>query len=566
MIGMGHQRLNLTNAVVVSWFRHALYFSSVGWLVVVTVAIVIVLSLGGRGSVANLLRDSSEPRARTYLRWGFGALWFVDGLLQLQPSMPLGLANQVVAPLLGRSPAWLRPLMSTGITLWNTHPITLAVGVAWLQIGLGVALLVTSGRLSHWVGAASALWAALIWLVGNGAGGVFLRGSSILFGWPGASLFYVAAGAWLIVSQRRFCEHFSTLTLRALSVLLIGAIKLQSMPSAQFWHGGSSNAIAVMTRSMTGMAQPQWLARFVRDVGSLASGLGGVVNVLVVAWLATCAGGLWLTPSRQWRWPVRSLVVGCLVLWVATEDTSLFGGLATDVNSLLPLAILAWCAQPRRETLPLPAPRDRERPARSQLVAAATGIAMMLFAATTMGWATFAGAETTQFVAQNGPATEVQTPAPPFTLMNQLGHRYTLGAHRGDSTLLTFLPPRCSGECQRFVGQLRLLADAQGPHPHFDVVAVQEGGAGPTIGRELVARGLENVSNFYFLSGTRAVTDRVLASYRAAAGWKFSPTGEILIVGPAGRIRWRVGDRGGATPADTASAVAEFQLLLASTQ
>jgi len=42
---------------------------------------------------------TNEPRARTYLRWSFGVIWLVDGILQFQVSMPLGLANNVVAPL-----------------------------------------------------------------------------------------------------------------------------------------------------------------------------------------------------------------------------------------------------------------------------------------------------------------------------------------------------------------------------------------------------------------------------------------------------------------------------------
>ena len=563
MIGMGHQRLNLTNTIVVSWFRHALYVSSVAWLVVLTIGILILLGRSDHGRFANLLHASNEPRARMLLRRGFGVLWFIDGLLQLQPAMPLGLANHVVAPILDRSPSWLRPLMGVGITLWNSHPITLAVGVAWLQIGIGVTLFVASGRLSHWVGGASALWAAMIWLVGNGAGGIFLRGSSILFGWPGASVFYVIAGAWLLVTPRLFRENYSTLTLRLLSLLLVGAIKLQSMPSAQFWHGGSANAIAVMTRSMTATAQPRWLAWFVRDVGSLASRFGSVLNIVVVAWLALCAVGLWLTPSRRWRWPVRTLVVGCLFLWVATEDTSLFGGLATDVNSLLPLALLAWCAQPRLETLTAATLSGPVSGARTQMLAASSGLAMVLFAVATMGWATFGGAETTQYVAENGPAVAVGIHAPLFSLTDQRGRRYSLAEHRGRSTLLAFLGPRCGGACQQFLQQVRLLAAAEGPHPGFAVVVAEVGETAPELRHLIVARGLAKVENFYFLHGPPSVSDAILTAYQAATGGAYSPTQKIFIVSSDGRLRWQLRDRLFSTSSDNPSAVAEFQLLLA---
>src|SRR5580704_14033527 len=39
-----------------------------------------------------------EPPARRILRIGFGLLWVLDGLLQAQSSMPLGLPSGVIQP------------------------------------------------------------------------------------------------------------------------------------------------------------------------------------------------------------------------------------------------------------------------------------------------------------------------------------------------------------------------------------------------------------------------------------------------------------------------------------
>jgi len=58
--------------------------------------------------------------------------------------MPLGLANNVVAPLRANTPSWLNALMSHGIFLWNSHRSTWR-GVAWLQVGIGLILLVSNG-------------------------------------------------------------------------------------------------------------------------------------------------------------------------------------------------------------------------------------------------------------------------------------------------------------------------------------------------------------------------------------------------------------------------------------
>jgi len=51
------------------------------------------------------------------------------------------------------TPGFLRSLMEHGIFIWNSHPITMAVGVAWFQVGIGLILLVSNGRTGRWVGA-----------------------------------------------------------------------------------------------------------------------------------------------------------------------------------------------------------------------------------------------------------------------------------------------------------------------------------------------------------------------------------------------------------------------------
>ena len=78
-----------------------------------------------------------EPRSRTYLRMAFGAIWLIDGILQFQASMPLAMANGIVAPAAAGTPSWLHALMFDGIGIWNNHPIALAVGTAWIQVGIG---------------------------------------------------------------------------------------------------------------------------------------------------------------------------------------------------------------------------------------------------------------------------------------------------------------------------------------------------------------------------------------------------------------------------------------------
>ncbi|MEI6710684.1 MAG: hypothetical protein WCL17_06895, partial [Actinomycetota bacterium] len=248
MGGIGQGSFTLTNPTVVSLFHHL--------LLVVDLAYVIMFAfvLVGAGAVTKKMFTFNlsevglgETRQRSYLRFGFGGLWLLAGLLQFQPSMPLGLADGVVRPSTENAPAWLDSLVRLGIGVWNNHPLALAAAVAWLQIGIGLGLIVSNGRLSRCLGAFSAAYAVGIWVMGNSMGGIFQSTSTLLFGWPGATLFYVVAGLWLAISYDRFEKYFSKQTLRGLAVMFALAALLQSLPSRGFWRGGNDNALTQMT-------------------------------------------------------------------------------------------------------------------------------------------------------------------------------------------------------------------------------------------------------------------------------------------------------------------------------
>lgn len=513
----------------------------------------------------------TAPRSRTYLRWGFGALWLVDGILQFQASMPLGLANNVVAPMSNGTPPPLHSLMGYAVTMWNSHPITFASSVAWLQIGLGLLLLVANGTTGRVAGAASALWAAIVWLVGNGAGGLFVHGATILFGWPGASLFYVYAGVWLALDTERFRRSFSSVTRRSLAVLLAVGAVVQSLPVTGFWHGGPTNALAKMATYMSAISQPKWLAGSVRTIGSVAATMGGGVNVIVLLWLLIAAIGLWMSATTSWRWPVYVVVVGGVVLWLLTEDTSLFGGLSTDVNSMPPLVLTAWCASPTLRTAATHSGRlPREMVSSTGSVIATFATSMVLVSSVAMGWATVAGAETTLYLAQNGPATAVNSPAKPFTLVDQFGQRYTLGEHPGRVTLLTFLDPHCWTDCPLLASQIAHVRQEFPASAKLDIVAVA---ADPyheslsDIRHFIDTRGLRAVPNFYFVTGTRAQTSSVWRNYGISVVMK--PTDKMsvhsdfmFIIAPNGNLHWIVPDNPLSSSAGTSSAVAELGGLL----
>ena len=573
MPGMNPHTFNLSNALVVALFRHALFVTGLLRLTVIAMVIMFVLILSRKILFFNLSPEGvNEPRARTYLRWGFGLVWLVDGILQFQISMPLGLANNVVSPLTVNTPSWLHSLMNHGVYLWNSHPVNLAVGVAWLQVGIGLALLVSNGMTGRIAGLISALWATLIWLIGNGAGGIFVSGASFLFGWPGATVFYAIAGVWLFLKPEIFQRWFSMVTLRIIAIVVAAGAVLQFLPSTEFWHGGDTNAVTVMTSFMTKIAQPHWLAWLSRGVGTIAGTLGGGFNVVVILWLGICATGLWFGAKYGWRWPVWSLVAGCLFFWLTSEDTSLFGGLSTDFNSLLPLAVLVWCATPALRDVPK---RERRLPQElmtsTGAVVATFAVSMIVYSSALMATSTFAGAETTLYQAQNGGASATTTKAPAFSLTDQSGKPYSLGEHPGYVTLLTFLDPRCYTDCPLLAQQLKTLRAELPVSAKLDLVAVAADPYHEQLSdlRHFIAiRRLTHVEHFYFVTGKLEAVRKIWASYGIGVSMTKSDVMSIhsdsmFIINSKNQVKWVIPDDPISSSSGQASAVSELRVLLA---
>jgi cytochrome oxidase Cu insertion factor (SCO1/SenC/PrrC family) len=570
---MSSRTIDLTNYLVVGLFKHALFVDYVLWFGVVAFIALMVLLATQRIFRFNLLASGNEePRARTYLRWGFGAIWLVDGILQFQSSMPLGLANLVIRPMAQGTPSWLHSLMLHFINLWNEHPIALAAGVAWFQVGIGLVILVSKGRTGRWGAGVSALWAGFIWLIGNGAGGFFTHGASILFGWPGATLFYVAVGVWLFVDPVLFQKYFSTFVLRFTSLVFLVAIIYQSLPSAGFWHGGKTNALAAMSSTMAKTPQPHPLAWVVRHGGVISAHLGVALNIIVILWLLTCSYGLWRSVATKWRWPIWTAVTGCLILWVVAQDAALYGGLSTDFNSLLPLAVLIWCASPRLRELAPRAQRVRfEMTSGAGAVVATFAWAMIVASVVSMGVASVRGPENTFFLAQNGSVTPINSVAAPFTLTNQFDKPYSLGEHAGYVTVLTFLDPVCWTDCPLIANQLADVRAQLSPNAKVDIVAVAADPYHEKISdvRHFIAlRDLSKVKDFYFVTGKLSATSKVWSEYGIGVTMTRTDAMSIhsdyvFIISPAGHLKWVIPDDPLASTSMTVSSVAQIKTLLA---
>ena len=183
----------------------------------------------GRGAG---LAWSAEPDGRRLLRIGFGLLWVFDGILQAQPAMAAGLPSQVIQPTAASSPGWVQHLVNWGGTTWSYHPIQAGAAAVWIQVGIGIWLLVApSGLWSRAAGLVSAGWGLVVWVFGESFGGIFAPGLSWLFGAPGAALFYCVAGVLVALPLAAWrTPRLGRGVLAVMGAFFLGMAVLQAWP------------------------------------------------------------------------------------------------------------------------------------------------------------------------------------------------------------------------------------------------------------------------------------------------------------------------------------------------
>ena len=380
MTGMG-QGLKSNNPTITTAFRSALDHQ---FLIVVIVAVVLALAWNvirtlnyRRAVAAGTLEEKvpdpwpyPEPPARRVLRLGFGILWLFDGLLQVQSSMPVGLPSQVITPAAATSPGWVQHLVNVGTTIWTDHPVSAAAATVWIQVGIGLFLLVAPrGYWSRSAGVVSAGWGVLVWVFGEAFGGIFAPGASWLFGSPGAAVFYVVAGVLVALRDSSWeTPELGRWLLRAVGAFFIGMGVLQAWPGRGFWSGqthpgGVPGTLTTMVDQMGQVSQPSLFSSWVRSFASFEATHGWAVNFVVVVALIGIGACFVSGRTRLLRAGVIAGAVLCLANWILVQDFGFFGGVGTDPNSMIPMAVVftagyvAVVRVPARAESPVPSVR-----------------------------------------------------------------------------------------------------------------------------------------------------------------------------------------------------------------
>jgi len=594
--------LNLSDPAVVAAFKAALVHQGLIALLIfgllglawITLRASLPAWAAGAGPAPEATA-AAEPGWRRLLRIGFGLLWVFDGILQAQPKMAIGLPSQVIEPIAAASPGWVQRLVNVGGTTWSYHPMQAGASAVWIQVGIGLWLIVAArGPLSRLAGLASVGWGLVVWVFGEAFGGIFAPGLTWLFGAPGAVLIYAVAGALIALPERAWrSRRLGQLMTAGTGAFLLGMAVLQAWPGRGFWQGishGQPGTLAGMTQAMAQTSQPGFLSAWINAFTTFDEAHGFAVNVFVVAALAV-TGAAFLSGRPQLIRPVLTgFTVLCLADWVLIEDLGFLGGLGTDPNSMIPMVLLAAAGYlavaraPAEASAPASSAaaaaswRDRLRIAAGPRalasaslgsVAAVGAIGVIILGAAPMAAAQASPvADTILAQAIDGSSTPLYSAAPPFSLTDQHGRDVTLASLRGKVVLLTFLDPVCTTDCPLEAQEFRQAGQLLGADDRrVELVAIVANPVDYQLGYTQAfdrQEGLDGVPNWLYLTGSPAQLAQVWHGYGIAA--EIAPAGSMIahseiafVIDSRGRLRQEMDfDPGPGTAATQSSFAAEL--------
>ena len=461
-----------------------------------------------------------EPSARRFLRCAFGALWIVDGMLQAQPRMPAGFIGEIQAQA-DTGPGWLAALVDPLARAWLRHPVAADAATVWVQVGIGLLLLLGGRGLAARLAAWAALgWGLVVWVLGEALGGLLQPGATWWTGAPGAVLVYVLAAVVLLLPWAAWQSGRAQVVVRrAVAGWLAAAAVLQALP----WEGGwTARGAAAPFAAGAALPQPALLSRPLAGLALLAGDHPAAVNATTIALVAAAAVALWVSGRTA---VLASVLVLCAATWWFAQDFGVLGGLASDPNTALPLAVLLASALPA-----WPRPAERAAAARPEhrtrvgLVAGAVALALLgvLVVPASLAAVVPGPPDATALAAnsQGGVQAIPHRPVPRFTLVDQRGRQYSTADLHGRLLLVTFLDPVCSSDCPLIANQLA-SADRRlgGLRDRVDIVAIDTNPVFNQIADVDAftrSHGLGDLPNWHFVCGPTDTVQELLGRFGIA--------------------------------------------------
>jgi hypothetical protein len=295
-------------------------------------------------------RRTGERRRQVEV--ALGVLWLLDGALQFQPYMfsrafmagILGMANMGLPGPLSTADFHVAEVLSRGNVVWNAI-------FATLQVAIGVGLIWGRGRSVTWARGVSVIWALGVWTIGEGVGALFMGGTSLLSGAPGAALLYAVIA--VVIWPPRIRAGAGRV---AWAVVWVGSALLElqgtnhaaSVPGAQIANGANG--------------EPGLVAAFDRAVGHALAGQGGAVAAALGLVAVFVGLGVLFDRTRT-----AALVTGIGVALFVGLSAQNLGGILTGQGTdpgvgplLILLAVTLWPVSARGRAAG-PAREEREQ-------------------------------------------------------------------------------------------------------------------------------------------------------------------------------------------------------------
>lgn len=260
-----------------------------------------------------------------------GAVWLLDGILQLKPQMfTVQFITQVIQPTGQSEPAWITAIVNSGIHLAMNNTALWNALFAMIQIAIGIALLFNF-RLKISL-TASIVWSGIVWVFGEGMGQLLTGQSLLLTGAPGAAFLYglISIAVWPrndesqgIGDWRKRGVRFARYSLGIM--WLLGCV-------LHFQHA------YVTGKGMSDTISISWISNLVSTHAAASTMfLGGIefgIGLLILA----------NNRMRVMAWV--SIGVSFAYWWIGQSFGQIFDPLATDPNSGALMIVLSLAACP----------------------------------------------------------------------------------------------------------------------------------------------------------------------------------------------------------------------------
>lgn len=271
------------------------------------------------------------------LRWGFGILWVVDGLLKLQPGM---FTSNLVINVLGANatdnqPRWLYHLMIGGANVWHGGLPWTTIAMALWEMAIGVGIIRLTGRKLSTLLWLTLAWCLVVWVMAEGMGGVLSGNPTFPGDAPGSTPFY-AVGVLLLLYP-----HWLKPTFYRWAGAFWGVAALvQCLPA----NWSASNLAGIFGNVTMNGFEPTWVDRLNNAFILLGFHHPVAINLIFIVVMAVLAVGYGMGRIKGPIWILT--IVWLALLWAIPQAFgTLFTGTGTDLGNEFPLVLLLWAAR-----------------------------------------------------------------------------------------------------------------------------------------------------------------------------------------------------------------------------